>query len=240
MYLGGAVSFTKYSNSNIISNSETEKKVYILGDQHLKTASQSKHECKAPNATGIEEWMNKMIQHTTHPIYILLEIDPLLSQTMVVENSWIASVNEALQPGNNCHIEHIDLRGQEMVKKFGNNPTGHVAINNFLSCLYDSPSVQQLSQLKQLTGDTWTKDKIIKQGQYLSKLVDEVVIQRINELLQRHSIKLTIIIFVGEKHARRYREWMENKFSSWEKSQQTNVDKTTSVDYYSKCLMVVN
>jgi hypothetical protein len=225
--------------------------MYILGDQHLKRATTAANECdmsptQGTTILGVDAWLERLIQHAPPgSVEILLEIDPILSQTMQLQNSWIALLAQRHPRAIEPHL--VDLRGSLYVPKFGDNAAGHLQINAFLSALYDAAdavrtrrpvSATLRRRLQSLDADhDWTDQYILTTALELADAVDTHVQHLLNQFLTRgRTLGTTIVLFVGEAHALMYREWMRRTWPTYPLQLTSPAATAAPTSTLSKCL----
>ena len=223
-YLAGALSFSHHSNGS--------DNLFILGDHHVRTAESSNKECSNmkrtnDNVIGVEEWIK---QKTATPnTHIILEVDPVLTRTMQLDNSWIAEVQESLE-STKTPVYYSDVRGRALLNLFPDTIEGHRQINSYLTNLYlaadellsrrreDIADRKAQTRLAAMEGyrRKWTDRLVEEEALRYSEMVDTFVQDQIVHLFrQNRAGPLTIILFVGEAHADIYRRWLktENVFN---------------------------
>lgn len=222
LLLGGPISLSRHQN---LGND-----IYILGDQHIQESATSAKECvKVANQStntiiGIETWIEEQFvtaRKSNQIFHIILEIDPILSQTLTIDNTWISAANQHVQKkwesGQDYRIHHCDVRGAELLKLFKNRPE---QINDFLSTLYDAVDATRHSKNQIKLKDycdqlqkmdplhrKWSDELIYERSHFYTQLVDQHVHSLINRITKLGE-RCCIVIFVGEAHATVYRKWL--------------------------------
>ena len=248
-YLGGPVSLSHYWSD--------KHELYILGDQHVQKSRDSAGECSPPTddvgmVWGLEGWLEEVLQQNQgKEIHVILEIDPLLTQTMHLTNTWIAQVEQHLQTRLDASVRfkthYCDVRGESLASLFGSDAN---KINRFLTRLYEAADVvrgggpqQPLpaslkSSLRKLLAEEWDADRVLTRANDLAQLVDTFVQNLIHDLLQNGEGKALIIVFVGEAHARVYRKWLAAQHAYYRLHHKSAVPVTSSTTMMTKCLDV--
>lgn len=237
-YLAGAVSLSHHTKGL--------DHIYVLGDQHVRTATDLPMECPAilpGSILGIEKWIETF---SGTDLEILLEVDPVLTRTMKLANSWIGNVQAELE-GKHYSLHYVDVRGRALLSQFGDTKQGHRKINDFLTALYEAADrlfwgtkAEQKTaadRLQNITGLVWSEERIVKESVKYATLVDDHVKNLITKLVNQPKKKpITIIMFVGEAHAELYNEWLRSQGWKWKEEH----EPVGNNDTLSKCIDITN